>query len=131
MLCKVLRDEVALLLAVEGHKNRAKEYEERHFRSKLLTSVSKPIEFISKATKEITTMETPWITRAKELVALYQALVDKTNNKSERLDLLLSVTITVSVRTQNWLARTGANSQRGTEVCRTLADITYRYGCCF
>ncbi|XP_055351278.1 uncharacterized protein LOC129597662 isoform X2 [Paramacrobiotus metropolitanus] len=96
MLCKVLKDEVALLLAVEGHRSRARKENEILKKDRLLQNVSKPIAFKAASTGELTTMETPWITRAKELVALYRALTDNTVSKAERLDLLLSVTITVS-----------------------------------
>ena len=97
LLCKLHKDECALLSAVEAQKIQAKEGQDQRARDRLLKRFSSPIEFRSLRTGERTYMETPWITRAKELVALYRELVDKKICLSERLDLLLSVTATVSV----------------------------------
>ncbi|OQV13126.1 IQ and ubiquitin-like domain-containing protein [Hypsibius exemplaris] len=96
LLCKLHKDECALLSAVEAQKIAAKDGQDKRARERLLSHMSSPIEFFSTRTGERTFMETPWITRAKELVSLYRALVDKKINLSERLDLLLSVTVTVS-----------------------------------
>ena len=97
MLCKLHADHMALLFAVERQKIDAKSETEIVVRDRLLRKVSAPITFLSKKTGEPTYMETPWITRAKELVALYRSMMDRSYSKAERLDLLLSVTITVSV----------------------------------
>ena len=97
MLCKLHKDHVALLAAVEKQKFQARAETDVIQQERLLQKLSKPIRFNSKKNGELTYMETPWITRAKELVALYRSLMDTSYSKSERLDLLLSVTVTVSV----------------------------------
>ena len=98
LLCKLHKDECALLSAVEAQKIQSKDGQDQRARDRLLKQVSNPVEFASTRTGEQTFMETPWITRARGLVVLYRALVEKTISMSERLDLLLSVTVTVSVR---------------------------------
>lgn len=99
LLCKLHKGEVGLLTAVEAQKIAARDGQDERARDRLLDKLRAPIKFMSCGTvQQQLEMETPDISRAKELVQLYYALLNKKNSKSERLDLLLSVTTTVAVR---------------------------------